>query len=113
MKRFTIPVCVGAALAAVSAVPAHSAEHGWYVGTGIGYSKAQVPGDTVNNLNTTLNATLPGSSVTSIIKGDDSLMYQLFLGYSFTSFLALEASAFQLGKFNFNSTISGPNGSAN
>lgn len=113
MKRFAIPVCIAAALAAGSAVPAHAAEHGWYVGTGIGYSKGQVPGDTVDNLNTTLNATVPGSSVTTIIKGDDSLMYQLFLGYSFTSFLALEANAFQLGDFNFNSTISGPGGSVN
>jgi opacity protein-like surface antigen len=113
MKRFAVPVCVAAALAAGSAVPAHSAEHGWYVGTGIGYSKGQVPGDAVNNLNTTLNATIPGSSVTTIIKGDDSLMYQLFLGYSFTSFLALEASAFRLGDFNFNSTISVPGNSVN
>ncbi len=113
MKRFAVPVCIATALAAGSAVPAHSAEHGWYIGAGLGYSKGQVPGDALNNLNTTLNATVPGSSVTKIIKGDDSLMYQLFLGYSFTSFLALEASAFQLGDFNFNSTISGPGGEVN
>ena len=40
MKRFAVPVCIAAALAAGSAVPAHSAEHGWYVGTGETAGKA-------------------------------------------------------------------------
>jgi opacity protein-like surface antigen len=113
MKRFALPVCVAATLAAGAAVPAHSAEHGWYVGTGIGYSKGSVPDDAINNFNSSLNAAIPGASVTTVIKGEDSLMYQLFLGYSFTSFLALEANAFRLGDFNFNATISSPSGDAN
>lgn len=113
MKRFALPVCVAAALAAGAAVPAHSAEHGWYVGTGIGFSKGSVPDNTISNLNNSLNAALPGASVTTLIKGEDSLMYQLFLGYSFTSFLALEANAFRLGDFNFNAAVSSPSGAAN
>ena len=36
-----------------------------------------------------------------------------FLGYSFTSFLAVEANAFRLGDFNFNATVSSPSGDAN
>jgi opacity protein-like surface antigen len=113
MKRFALPVCAAAALAAGTAVPAHSAEHGWYIGTGIGYSKGSVPSDTISNLSQNLNAAIPGSSITDVIKGDDSLMYQLFLGYSFTSFLAVEANAFRLGDFNFNSTVNTPSGSGN
>jgi OOP family OmpA-OmpF porin len=31
-------------------------------------------------------------------------MYQLFLGYSFTSFVALEANAFKLGSFGYTAT---------
>ena len=41
MKRFALPVCVAAALAAGTVVPAHGAEHGWYIGTGIGYSEGR------------------------------------------------------------------------
>lgn len=106
MKRFALPVCVAATLAAGTVVPAHSAEHGWYIGTGIGYSKASIPSDTLTDLNSS-------ESVTTLIKGEDSLMYQLFLGYSFTSFLALEANAFRLGDFNFNATVSSPAGDTN
>ena len=113
MKRFALPVCVAAALAAGTVVPAHGAEHGWYVGTGIGYSKGSVPDDTIIELQRRLNAAIPGAGITSLMKGEDSLMYQLFLGYSFTSFLALEANAFRLGDFNFNATISSPSGAAN
>jgi len=113
MKRFALPVCAAAALAAVTVVPAHGAEHGWYIGTGIGYSKGSVPSDTIGNANNSLNTALPGAGITELKKGDDSLMYQLFLGYSFTSFLALEANAFRLGDFNFNATVSSPSGAAN
>ena len=106
MKRFALPVCVAATLAAGSVVPAYAAEHGWYIGTGVGYSKGSVPSDAVTNSTSGLNA--PGTSVTTLIKGEDSLMYQLFLGYSFTSFLALEANAFRLGDFNYNATVTSP-----
>jgi opacity protein-like surface antigen len=111
MKRFALPVCVAATLAAGSVVPAYAAEHGWYVGTGVGYSKGSVPSDAVTNSTSGLNA--PGTSVTTLIKGEDSLMYQLFLGYSFTSFLALEANAFRLGDFNYNATVASPSGAMN
>ena len=46
MKRFTLPACMAAAL---TVVPAYSAEHGWYVGTGIGYSKADVSQSVITN----------------------------------------------------------------
>jgi opacity protein-like surface antigen len=103
MKRFALPVCAAAALAAGSLVPAHAAEHGWYVGTGIGYSKGALGNNTIDSAVSTAS---PGSTVTSISKDQNSVMYQLFLGYSFTSFLALEANAFRLGEFSFNTTTS-------
>ena len=113
MKRFALPVCAAAALAASTVAPAHSAEHGWYIGTGVGYSKGSVPSDTIGNANNSLNTAFPGTSITTLQKGENSVMYQLFLGYSFTSFLAVEANAFRLGDFNFNSTVSSPSGEAN
>ena len=113
MKRFAVPVCAAAALAAGTVVPAHGAEHGWYVGTGVGYSKGSVPDDTISNFNADLNAAIPGAGISSLKKGEDGLMYQLFLGYSFTSFLALEATAFRLGDLTFNSTLTSPSAAAN
>jgi OmpA-OmpF porin, OOP family len=104
MKRFAVPVCAAAALAAGTVIPAHGAEHGWYVGTGIGYSRASIPSDTIGNANNNLNAAVPGSGISSLQKGENSVMYQLFLGYSFTSFIALEANAFRLGQFGYTVT---------
>ena len=49
-----------------------------------------------------MNTVAPGQPMLSITRNDDSVMYQLFLGYSFTSFLALEANAFRLGQFGYN-----------
>ena len=77
----------------------------------MGFSKGSVPSDAVTNSTSGLNA--PGTSATTLIKGEDSLMYQLFLGYSFTSFLALEANAFRLGDFNYNATVTSPSGAGN
>jgi opacity protein-like surface antigen len=98
MKRFALPACVAATLAAGTVVPAYGAEHGWYIGTGIGYSRADIASDVVNN---SLATAAPGQAALSINRNDDSLMYQLFLGYSFTSFIALEANAFRLGQFGY------------
>lgn len=113
MKRFALPVCAAAALAASTVAPAHGAEHGWYIGTGVGYSKGSVPSDTIGNADNSLNTAFPGTSITTLQKGENSVMYQLFLGYSFTSFLAVEANAFRLGDFNFNATVSSPSGADN
>jgi OOP family OmpA-OmpF porin len=48
-----------------------------------------------------MNTVAPGQPVNSISRNDDSVMGQLFLGYSFTSFIALEANAFRLGEFSY------------
>ncbi len=105
MKRFALPVCVAATLAAGTVVPAHGAEHGWYIGTGIGYSVGDIAEDVVTK---SMNAAAPGQPMLSITRNEDSVMYQLFLGYSFTSFLALEANAFKLGQFSY-SVATSPN----
>jgi OOP family OmpA-OmpF porin len=107
MKRIALPVCVAAAFAAGAVAPAYGAEHGWYVGTGIGYSTASIPDNAVYN---SMSVVAPGQPVLSITRNDDSLMYQLFLGYSFTSFLALEANAFRLGEFGFTAATSSTTG---
>jgi OmpA-OmpF porin, OOP family len=98
MKRFALPACMAAALTAGAIVPAYGAEHGWYIGTGIGLSRADISQSVTTN---SMNTVAPGQPMLSITRNDDSVMYQLFLGYSFTSFIALEANAFRLGKFGY------------
>jgi len=107
MKRFALPVCIAAVFAAGTVVPAYGAEHGWYVGTGIGSSRGSIADDVVYN---SMNTVAPGQPVLSITRNDDSVMYQLFLGYSFTSFIALEANAFNLGEFGYTAATSGTTG---
>ena len=96
MKRTALPVCAAAVLIATAAVSAHGAEQGWYVGGGAGLSHTWFDDD---SFNAKVNAIAPGLSISGVTKDDDSLMFKLFLGYSFTSFLALEANLFRLGEF--------------
>jgi opacity protein-like surface antigen len=98
MKRLALPVCTAVVIAAGAAAPVYGAEQGWYVGTGVGYSKGDITDEAINK---TVGSLAPGATVTSIEKNDDSVMYRLFLGYSFTSFLALEAHALRLGDFGY------------
>jgi OOP family OmpA-OmpF porin len=101
MKRLALPVCAALAVAAGAAAPAYGAEQGWYVGTGIGYSKADIKDEAIDSA---LSIAAPGATTTSVVKNDDSIYYKLFLGYSFTSFLALEAHAFRLGEFGYDAS---------
>jgi opacity protein-like surface antigen len=98
MKRLALPVCAAVTLAAGAAAPVYGAEQSWYVGTGAGYSKADIKDEAIDK---TVDNLVPGATTTSVVKNDDSIYYRLFLGYSFTSFLALEAHAFRLGEFGF------------
>ena len=82
MKRLATTAFMTAILAVGTALPVYGAEHGWYVGGGLGPSRSDSSDDNPQN---TLNQQLPGTSITAITKKDNSTMYKLFLGYSFTS----------------------------
>jgi OOP family OmpA-OmpF porin len=108
MKRLALSVCAAASLWAATG-PAHSEERGWYAGAGLGYSNSDIGTDTINSV---VSGVSPGATTTSITKNQDDPMYKVFLGYSFTSFLALEANLIWLGEFGFDATTS-PTGTLN
>ena len=98
MNRFAQRVCV-AGMLALGAVSAFAADAGWYVGAGAGPSKTNISDTSIAN---ELAIQSPTNSIQGITQDNKSMMYKLFVGYNVTSFLALEASMFQLGKFAFN-----------
>jgi OOP family OmpA-OmpF porin len=98
MNRFAQRVCV-AGMLALGAVSAFAADAGWYVGAGLGPSKTNIDDASITN---ELAIQSPTNSVQGITQDNKSMTYKVFLGYNVMSFLALEASMFQLGKFSFN-----------
>jgi OmpA-OmpF porin, OOP family len=98
MNRFAQRVCV-AGLLALGAASAFGADAGWYVGAGLGPSSTNISNTSIAN---ELAIQSPSNSIQGINKDDKSMTYRMFVGYNVTSFLALEASLFQLGQFGFN-----------
>jgi opacity protein-like surface antigen len=98
MNRFAQRVCV-LGLLALGAVNAFGADAGWYVGAGLGPSKTNIPDSSIAN---ELAIQSPTNSIQGITQDNKSMTYKVFLGYNVMSFLALEASMFQLGNFAFN-----------
>ena len=94
-------LCAAVLLGSTAATPALAAEKGWYIGTGIGYADSEI--DT-SSINQQLSAMNPGTNTTAISNDSTGMLYKLFLGYSFTSFVAVEANAFWMGTFGFNAT---------
>ena len=98
MNRFAQRVCA-LGLFVLGAVNAFGADTGWYVGAGLGPSKTNIDDASIAN---ELAIQSPTNSIQGINQDNKSTMYKVFLGYNVMSFLALEASMFQLGKFAFN-----------
>ena len=92
-----------ALFSAVAAAPttasAAEATGNWYVGAGIGQSRANTP-------DATFVAVLAGTPVTSVAtsKDDTGVAGKLFLGYQFNKYIAAEGGYFRLGDFSFSST---------
>ena len=98
MKPYVIPILALAVTALLAAPPALAEKLGWYTGLGVGVSNGKVDDDSIED---ELANQVPGVTVGSIDRDRSSLMSKVLLGYSFTSFLAVEASAFWLGEFEF------------
>jgi opacity protein-like surface antigen len=98
MKRLAVMLGTAILLLAGVAPVALAAESGWYTGAGLGASRGELKDGVVDQLNSVSN---------SITRDRDSLMWKVFLGYNFTSFVALEASAFNLGEFSMSGDIPG------
>jgi OOP family OmpA-OmpF porin len=103
MTRFVLAACSAALLGLSAATPAVAAERGWYLGAGAGYAKGSLDDDSIRS---EVARQSPGSTAGTISKDEDSFLYKIFLGYSFTSFIALEANAFMLNDFAFDTTVS-------
>jgi OOP family OmpA-OmpF porin len=78
------------------------ASSAWYIGGGIGASRATIDQDRITRA---LSAN--GSTVTAFDKDEkDAVTYKVFIGKQLNRYLALEAGYFDLGEFNFNARTS-------
>ena len=70
----------------------------WYIGLGVGYSYANIPEQTVDGLNSSLLAAVPGAAFSVVNKDKRSTGTKLFLGYDFNRYFAAEGGYAYLGK---------------
>ena len=75
-------------------------EYDWYTGVGAGWSSADIR---KNNIISSLQG--DGYSISQFNRNDDDNTYKLFGGYKFNPHLAIEASYFDHGNFNFLSIL--------
>ncbi len=103
---------LGAIACAMLAVPAaHAADDtfinpewankAWYIGAGIGQSRATIDRDRLVRSLTANGATLGSFNV-----DEKDVGYKLYVGKQLNQYFALEAGYFDLGKFGFDSTTS-------
>jgi OmpA-OmpF porin, OOP family len=85
--------------AAMNSQPVVAADSGWYVGAGIGQSKAKI--DDARITSGLLGA---GLTTTSMTEDKHDTAYKIFGGYKFNRNFALEGGYFNLGQFGFTST---------
>ncbi|WP_332854506.1 OmpA family protein [Duganella sp. S19_KUP01_CR8] len=83
------------------------ANSAWYLGAGVGRSRANIDQQRLTN---SLQAN--GASVTAFNTDERDTGYKLFVGKQLNRYLAVELGYFDLGKFGFNATTSG-NGTLN
>lgn len=79
----------------------HAQDQGWYIGIGVGQSKAKDVGNCSD-----LQALTP-STVSCSIK-DTSTGAKLFGGYQFNQYVAVEAGYVDLGKFTLSASVPNP-----
>ena len=77
------------------------ANSAWYMGAGIGQSRADIDSRQVRGL------TANGQTVTSYTEDTRDVGYKLFAGKQLNKYIAIEASYFDLGKFNYRATTTG------
>jgi OOP family OmpA-OmpF porin len=78
------------------------ANSAWYIGAGVGRSRASIDQQRLSQ-----SLTANGATVTSFSTDERDTGYKLFVGKQLNRYLAVELGYFDLGKFGFNSTTSG------
>lgn len=104
VARFQLAVLMStAAVFASSAEAAGPDGSGVYLGIGAGVGHASIDEGNINASLASLGLTNPSTTA-----DQSSVAYKLFLGYSFNRYIAIEGGYFNLGKFSFDSTVTGP-----
>jgi OOP family OmpA-OmpF porin len=101
MKPYAASVCAVVLVGLLAAQPVLAEKLGWYTGLGVGISSGKLDDDSIED---ELADQIPGATVGSVSSDRSSWTGKILLGYSFTSFLAVEASAFWLGDFKFDAS---------
>ncbi|HEU4375363.1 MAG TPA: OmpA family protein [Telluria sp.] len=83
------------------------ANSAWYIGAGIGKSRANIDDERLIRA-----LTANGATMTAFSTDERSVGGKLYVGKQLNQYFAIEGGLFDLGKFNFNSTTSG-NGTLN
>jgi OOP family OmpA-OmpF porin len=83
------------------------ANSAWYIGAGIGQSRAKIDEDRL-----TRSLTANGATMTGFSKDERGTGGKLYVGKQLNQYFAIEGGYFDLGKFGFNATTSG-NGALN
>jgi OmpA-OmpF porin, OOP family len=78
------------------------ANSAWYMGAGIGQSRAHV-----DDARLVRSLSANGATVTSFSTDERDLGFKLFVGKQLNQYLSVEAGYFDLGKFGFDATTSG------
>jgi OOP family OmpA-OmpF porin len=78
------------------------ANSAWYMGAGVGQSRAKIDEERLAR-----SLTANGASLNSFSKDERDLGFKLFVGKQLNQYFAVEAGYFDLGKFDFAATTSG------
>ncbi|MET3133134.1 OOP family OmpA-OmpF porin [Oxalobacteraceae bacterium GrIS 1.11] len=78
------------------------ADSAWYIGAGLGQSRAKIDDQRLIG-----GLTANGATLTSFTTDERDAAYKLYVGKQLNHYFALEAGYFDLGKFSFNSSTSG------
>jgi OOP family OmpA-OmpF porin len=78
------------------------ANSAWYMGAGIGQSRARIDDQRLIR-----SLTANGATMNSFDKDERDLGFKLFVGKQFNQYFSMEAGYFDLGKFDFAATTSG------
>jgi OOP family OmpA-OmpF porin len=100
-KAVAASLIITGGFASASALAQSAAANGWYIGAGVGQSRAQ-------DLSS-IDGTLAGFGVTSSSAADGTdTAWKLFGGYQFTPNWGVEGGYTDLGKFGVNSSVAAP-----
>jgi len=107
LTRISAAIALMTLAASASRYAAAQDDPGWYLGVGVGQSRAKIDDPRITG-----NLASDGLTTTSINDDNRDTGYKLFGGYQFNRYFALEGGYFDLGQFGYQATTS-PAGTLN